>query len=150
MCLQHVSLQVVELLITHSADFLPAARLEDLVSDPQVLVEVGDLLAALGAGVSLLEVNVLDVTVVIGFLVRLVITLIALVLERGGRGGLQNLQFDKVIDKKTERCLYKTWIGRDCWFSVLMLRSSELYMTISLSNSRLDNRIFSIILVCLN
>jgi len=86
--LQHVSLQVVELLITHSAHFLPAARLEDLVSDPQVLVEVGDLLAALGAGVSLLEVNILDVTVVIGFLVRLVITLIALVLERGGRGGL--------------------------------------------------------------
>ena len=33
MGLQHVSLQVVELFITHSTHFLPAARLEDLVGD---------------------------------------------------------------------------------------------------------------------
>ena len=88
MGLQHVSLQVVEFLVTHSTHFLPAARLEDLVGDSQVLVEVCDLLATLWAGVSLLEVYIFDVTVVIRFLVCLVITLVALVLVGCGGGRL--------------------------------------------------------------
>ena len=65
MSLQHVSLEVVELLIAETAHLLSAARLEDLVGHPQVLVQVGDLLPALRTGISLLEVNKLDVTVVV-------------------------------------------------------------------------------------
>ena len=53
-----------------------------------MLVEVGNLLPALWAGVSLLEVYIFDVTVVIRFLVCLVITLVALVLVGCGGGRL--------------------------------------------------------------
>ena len=81
MSLQHVSLQVVELLIAQTAHFFSTAGLEYLVGHSEMLVEVGNLLPALWAGVSLLEVDKLDMTVVVGLLVCLVFTLIAGVLE---------------------------------------------------------------------
>ena len=81
MSLQHVGLQVVELLIAQTAHFLSTAGLEYLVGHSEMLVEVGNLLPALWAGVSLLEVNKLDMTVVVRLLVCLVFTLIAGVLE---------------------------------------------------------------------
>ena len=77
MSLQHVSLQVVELLIAQIAHFFSAAGLEYLVGHSEMLVEVRDLLPALWAGVPLFEMNKLDMTVVVGLLVGLVFTLIA-------------------------------------------------------------------------
>ena len=71
---QLVGVKIVKFLVADFTDFLSTARLEYLVCDPEVLVEVGHLLATLGAGVLLLLVNKLDVTVVVGFLVRLAIT----------------------------------------------------------------------------
>lgn len=77
MSLQHVSLQVMELLVAQTAHFFSAARLEYLVGHTQMLVEVGDLLPAFWTGVSLFEMDKLDVTVVVRLLVCLVFTLIA-------------------------------------------------------------------------
>ena len=65
MSLQHVGLQVVELFIAQTADLFSTVGLEYLVGHPEVLVEVGDLLATLRAGVPLFEMNKLDMTVVV-------------------------------------------------------------------------------------
>ena len=65
MSLQHVSLQVVELLIAQTAYLFSTTSLEYLVSHSEMLVEVRDLLPALWAGISLFKMDKFDMTVVV-------------------------------------------------------------------------------------
>ena len=82
MSLQHVSLQVVELLIAQTAYLFSAAGLENLVGHSQVLVQVCDFLPALWTSVSLFKMDKLDMTIMVRLLVCLVFTLIARVFVR--------------------------------------------------------------------
>ena len=63
----------------HWTLLLCLAGLEDLVGHPEVLTEVGNLLATLGTGIPGLEVDELRVRVVVGLLVRLVVAELAAV-----------------------------------------------------------------------
>ena len=63
----------------HWTLLLCLAGLEDLVGHPEVLAEVGDLLATLGTRIPSLEVDELRVRVVVGLLVRLVVAELAAV-----------------------------------------------------------------------
>ena len=63
----------------HWTLLLCLAGLEDLVGHPEVLAEVGNLLATLGARIPGLEVDELCVRVVVRLLVSLVITVFAAV-----------------------------------------------------------------------
>ena len=74
MSFQFMSIKIVKFLITDFTNFLSTTRLEYFVSDPEMLIEVGHLLATLGTRVLLFLVNKFDMTVVVGFLVRLIIT----------------------------------------------------------------------------
>ena len=74
MSFQFVGVKIVKFLITDFTNFLSTTRLEYFVSDPEMLIEVGHLLATLGTGILFFLVNKLDMTVVVGFLVRLIIT----------------------------------------------------------------------------
>ena len=58
------------------------------MADPEVLVEVGNLLATLRTGVSGLQMHKLCVWVMIGLLVGSVVTILAAVSRSGGGGGL--------------------------------------------------------------
>ena len=60
-----VRLEVMELLVAYLTHLLPTAGLEDLVDDPQMLVEVGNLLATLGAVVSLPLMHHFNVSIMV-------------------------------------------------------------------------------------
>ena len=60
-----VRLEIMKLLVTYLTHLLPTAGLEDLVDDSQMLVEVGNLLAALGAAVSLPLVHHLNMGIMV-------------------------------------------------------------------------------------
>ena len=91
MCLLHVAFQIKKLFLTHGASLFWLAGFEDLMADPQVLVEVGNLLATFRTGVSGLQVHKLCVWVMIRLFVGPVVTILAAVSRSGGRGGLINI-----------------------------------------------------------
>ena len=86
----------MELLVAELAHLLPAARLEDLVNDSQMLIEICNLLPTLWTTVSLSLMNHLDVGVMVGFLVCLIFTMRTLVFKSSRGGGLENLNKLKV------------------------------------------------------
>ena len=60
-----VRLEIMELFVAYLTHLLPTAGLEDLVDDPQMLVEVGNLLATLGTVVSLPLVHHFNVSIMV-------------------------------------------------------------------------------------
>ena len=85
-------LEIMKLFVTYLTHLLPTAGLEDLVDDSQMLVEVGNLLAALGAAVSLPLVHHLNMGIMVGLLISLVFTVRALVLKSCSGGCFKNLK----------------------------------------------------------